>query len=175
MKTKIILITLLAFMPAAAMATSGDHPAPQPGSAEFERIKSLAGTWEGESKETGQDDQKVNVEYEITSGGNAVVERLFKGTPHEMVSVYYDKDGKLNMTHYCMLPNRPQLELTRSEGDRIDLELEPASPMNQTGEPHMHALTIAFSGPDKVQQTWIGYEGGEPKDSSTVLTLSRVR
>ena len=37
-------------------------------------------------------------DIQVTSGGSALVEKLSPGTPHEMVSVYHDKDGELAMT-----------------------------------------------------------------------------
>ena len=45
----------------------------------------------------------VSVTYETSSNGSIVVETLFPGTPHEMVSVYYDENGKFGMTHYCAM------------------------------------------------------------------------
>jgi len=33
-------------------------------------------------------DSSVGVSYHVTAAGSAVVETLFPGTPHEMVSVY---------------------------------------------------------------------------------------
>ena len=51
---------------------------------------------------------KVRVEYRLTAGGSALVETLFPGASRgQMVSMYYDRKGKLAMTHYCMLRNQP--------------------------------------------------------------------
>ena len=48
------------------------------------------------------------------------MERIFPGTPQEMISVYYDDDkGRLAMTHYCMMRNRPTFKLVKSEGDTL--------------------------------------------------------
>ncbi|MEE9214278.1 MAG: hypothetical protein V3U54_05695, partial [Thermodesulfobacteriota bacterium] len=78
------------------------------GSPEYEKMKTLAGTWEGTSS-MGEEGEKVTVKYEMTSADSAIVETLFPGTPHEMVSVYYDDNGKLSMTHYCMIKNQPNM------------------------------------------------------------------
>ena len=49
-------------------------------------------------------------EYRVTASGTAVVETLFPGSDHEMVSVYTKdkKSGDLLMTHYCGLGNQPR-------------------------------------------------------------------
>jgi len=71
---------------------SPDYMEPYTGSAEFERIKSLEGKWEGTSIMHGKE-VPVSVIYKTTSGGSVVVETLFPDTPHEMVSVYFEDGG----------------------------------------------------------------------------------
>ena len=66
-----------------------EYMQPYVGSPQFENMKKLAGTWWGTSS-TGKEGERVTVKYEIKSAGSAVVETLFLGTPHEMISVYYD-------------------------------------------------------------------------------------
>src|SRR3954467_2783963 len=68
------------------------------GSPEFERMKALAGTWKGKT-DMGQGPIEMTVEYRVISGGSAVEERIFAGTPKEMVTMYHDKNGKLALTH----------------------------------------------------------------------------
>ena len=148
------------------------HHAVPPGSPEFERIKSLAGRWEGTAKESDAEAKPTSVEYKVTSGGSVVVETLCPGTPHEMVSVYHDQNGKLAMTHYCMLGNRPLLQLTSSDSQHIALSLAEGSGI-APGEQHMHALTLTWQDPNHLTQAWTGYEGGKAKPPM-IMTLSRV-
>ena len=58
---------------------------PYSGSKGFERMKELTGVWEGTSN-MAKEGEKVRVEYRLSSGGSSIVETLFPGTPHEMVS-----------------------------------------------------------------------------------------
>src|SRR3989338_5074087 len=114
---KILFISLLLMMALSSASRAGGDMQlpPDNSSAELARIKSLAGRWTGVTSMFGKPDQRVYVEYEVTSGGSAVLERIFPGTPEEMISVYYDDNkGKLAMTHYCILRNRPTLKLVRS-------------------------------------------------------------
>src|SRR5437868_1614896 len=85
---------------------AGDADKPFKGSPEFDRMKSLAGTWKG-IVDMGQGPVDMTVEYRVVSGGSVVEERLFAGTPKEMVTMYHDRKGKLALTHYCMLGNQP--------------------------------------------------------------------
>src|SRR5438309_5279140 len=62
----------------------------------FEKIKALAGEWE--AKGTGE--HSGTVSYKVTAGGSAVLETLFGGSDHEMVTLYYLEGGDLAMTHY---------------------------------------------------------------------------
>ena len=157
--------------PAKGVGDEHHRPAAAPGTAEFERIKRLAGVWQGTSKMHGTEEPAA-VEYRVTSGGSAVVETLFPGTDHEMVSVYHDEGGTLAMTHYCMLGNRPKL--TASGGTDAQLAFSLASEGGVSAEePHMHSLTIAFADADHITQSWTLYENGQAKDTTTI-SLSRV-
>lgn len=143
------------------------------GSKELEHLKTLAGIWTGTATKeaTGQ---PVRVEYRVTAAGSAVVETLFPGTPQEMVSVYYDKNGALTMTHYCAFGNRPQMTLKNSTDNSIELELAPGGEIAADRESHMHALKLTFESADKMTAEWTAFEAGQKKSIST-FTLTRVK
>ena len=147
-------------------------PPPYAGSAEFQKMKSLAGTWEG--TDPMAPDGKMKVVYEVTSNGSAVVERMGPGTPYEMVSVYHDEKGKLAMTHYCAIGNQPRLVLEAASPGKIKLAFAKNNVINPKKEDHMHSLEIAFLGPDQLKQEWSGYRGGKLEEP-TVFTLTRVK
>jgi hypothetical protein len=103
------------FLIGPVVAHAGEHQsAPYNGSSEFERMKQLVGSWEGTS-DMGKAGEKVRVEYRLTAGGSALLETLFPGSGEEMVSVYHDRNGKLAMTHYCMLRNQPKMALAKAD------------------------------------------------------------
>ncbi len=153
-------------------ATSGYEMKSYVGSAEFERLKGLAGTWKGTSTEMNGEKWDGTVEYSVTSNGSAVVEKLFAGTPHEMVSVYYDNNGKAVMTHYCGLGNRPQLGLVSSNDHEMQFVFSNANEIDPAKEMHMHALKLTFDGKDKLVQDWkLFKDGAEAGD--TIIALTR--
>lgn len=157
-------LTITVFLTTAMMlnvfAGDMDMP-PYQGSADFERMKNLVGTWEGTQK-MGEEEQKLVVKYRLTSNGSAIVEKLFAGSPMEMVSVYYDKNGKLAMTHYCALGNQPQMDLTASTDKDLSFELAADSNIDAAQEMHMHALAISFLDNNHIVQKWLSYKDGKP-------------
>jgi len=60
-----------------AYAAEGSS-SPYFGSKGFERMKELAGAWEGTSN-MPKEGEKVRVEYRLSSGGSSVIETLFQG------------------------------------------------------------------------------------------------
>ncbi|HTF99161.1 MAG TPA: hypothetical protein VK654_01080, partial [Nitrospirota bacterium] len=100
----VIAVFVLAF---SASALAGEKMgAPVVHSKEFDRLKELVGVWEGKA-DMGKGPEQFKITYELTSAGNAIVEKFAAGQPHEMVTVYYDYNGKLAMTHYCSIGNQP--------------------------------------------------------------------
>jgi hypothetical protein len=116
MKTKLTLLgtalmLVLALNTNAASKAESTKPAaeaPKP-SAAFEQMKTLVGKWTGKV-DIGQGPVDMTLEYRLIAGGSVLEERCFPGTPNEMVTMYYDRDGKLGMSPYCMFGNRPEMK-----------------------------------------------------------------
>ena len=175
MKKVVLLVTTVACLALLQSVFAGlgeTQGSSYSGSKEFERIKNLAGIWEGTSN-MGKEAQKVRVEYRSTAGGSAMVETLFPGTPEEMISVYYDREGRLVMTHYCMLQNQPHMRLDRSALDRLDFLFSEGGNIDPAKDSHMHALTLSFPDKNRLIQKWTFFEDGKEK-GVTVLTLTRI-
>ena len=171
---KLTVLTLM-FAAGTVWLSAGEkmNMKPYDGSANFMRLKKLAGKWEGTGKMEGKD-QKVSVEYRVTSGGSALEERLSPGTPHEMISMYYDKGGKVAMTHYCMIGNRPEMELKSADDKSLKFELAKGGEVKPK-DIHMHSLEIVFDGDKKMSQNWISFEGGKPNKETTIFNYKRVK
>jgi hypothetical protein len=143
-------------------------------SGDFEKMKGLAGVWEGKG-DMGKGMESIKATYELTSAGNAIVERLFVGQPHEMVTVYHDFKGKLSMTHYCSLGNQPHMDLINPGENTMMFVLSKKNPnLSSVKETHMHALKISMGGKDSITQTWTLYEKGKKK-SDVVINLVRTK
>jgi len=121
----------------------------------------------------GEEEEEVTVTYALTSGGSAIVETLFAGTPKEMVSVYYDQKGELIMTHYCMLGNQPRLGLKAVDPANMKFDLIEGSGIDVQKEPHMHTLVLSFESKDRMTQKWTLFEEGKAKET-TAIHLTRA-
>ena len=169
------MVVLLSFILSPIASYSGEYQkAAVAHSADFEKMKELVGVWEGKG-DMGKGIESIRATYELTSAGNAIVERLFVGQPHEMVTVYYDFGGKLNMTHYCALGNQPHMEFMKQGDNSMVFVLSDKNPnLASMQETHMHALKIAMNNKDSITETWSLYEKGEKK-SDVVITLTRAK
>ncbi len=171
----VVVLGCVVGMGAVSVGAGEHHPVATKGSAELERVKTLAGKWQGTSKTGDGPSEPAIIEYKVTSGGSAVVETLFAGTPNEMVSVYHDHNGKLAMTHYCMLHNQPQLDLVNADAHQLSFSLGKESDIDGAHDQHMHALSLNWKDPNHFTQVWTCYKDGKPSAATTTVTVSRVR
>ncbi len=173
MKTKITSICTALLLVAALCANAAENEKPKPGSAEFERMKTLVGSWTGKA-DMGQGPIDMNIQYRLLAGGTVLEERCFIGTPNEMVTMYYDNGGKLAMTHYCVLGNRPGMKLKASDAKTIHFDFDATCGINPKKESHMHALSITFDDADTITTSCKAImDGKEMAEKPT--TLKRVK
>lgn len=135
--------------PPAQGKTAPPKPAPH-----LDQIKRLAGTW------TAVDDPKQIVSiYRVTAGGSAVLETVFPGADHEMITMYY-MDGKdLVLTHYCAMGNQPHMQASKNtEEGRLVFECQGGSNIKE-GSAHMHRGEYLFHGSDRMRSKWTAVQG----------------
>ena len=152
---------------------SDHHMGPVTGSKELEKLKTLAGMWQGTTVMDGKE-MPASVIYKTSSNGSIVVETLFPGTPHEMVSVYYDENGKLGMTHYCAMDNQPHFTLGKSSDAMMELVFANGTNLDPAKDSYMHDVSFEFKDKNSMVQEWTLYENGKEMDVST-FTFSRAQ
>ena len=172
MKTHLITCCTVVLL-AGALCLPAEEPKTKAGSPEFERMKTLLGTWKGKT-DIGQGPIDITVQYKLLAAGSVLEERLFAGTPNEMVTMYYDKGGKLALTHYCVMGNQPGMLLKSSDAQTIKFDFDGTCGINPEKESHMHALTIRFDDADTITSGCKAViDGREMPEHST--TLKRVK
>jgi len=171
MKTTMTMIGATLLM-AMSVCAGGESAPTKPASPEFERMKSLVGTWKGQA-DIGQGPIEMTVQYRLLAAGSVLEERVFGGTPNEMVTMYYDQDDKLALTHYCMMGNRPAMLLKSSDAKSLSFDFDKTCGINTKKESHMHAMTIRFDDADTITTSCKALmDGKEMPEHPT--TLKRV-
>jgi len=164
MITGVLVATLALATPTAA--------GPADGKAALERLKSLAGEWQGAVGSKGG--PPASIRYEVGSGGTIVRELLFPGTEHEMLSVYHLVDGQLVATHYCALGNQPRFKLQAATADELVFGFAGGTNFVPAKDLHVHDGWIRFVAPDRLEEDWTVYAGGKQTgDHKFVLTRKK--
>jgi len=92
----IALAALITFFSITAFAQSDAQKS-------FEKLKTLAGTWEGK----GIKGEPLQVTFRMTSNGSAIMSEI-QG-PEDMISMFHLDGDRLLMTHYCSAGNQPRM------------------------------------------------------------------
>jgi hypothetical protein len=158
-------VALLVGLALASAPVGAADEAPRPDhAAAFERLKTLVGAWQG--SHTTADGPAMAVEYGLTGNGTALVERLFAGTPHEMLSVYYMDGSELVLSHYCAMGNQPRMKLVAGgkEGE-LRFDFAGGSNVDPATSAHIHGGRFAIHASDRFDADWIVWSGGKPTDT----------
>ena len=149
-------------------AACADMP-PYKGSSAFERMKTLVGNWSADSPMMG----KMHTEFRLIAGDSVIEERFAGGTPMEMLSVYHDVNGKLTMTHYCMLRNQPRMKLVKSTADSLTFDLTPTPGLNPAKDKHMHGATYTFIDANHFKLEGVSWENGKSTPCGPPVIFTR--
>lgn len=156
MRLTTLLQGLLAASLASCASTDG-APEAIDGTPHFHRMSAMVGEWHRVDAAPG--DGPV-MTYELAANGSAVVERLFPGMEKEMVTMYFMDGERLTLTHYCALGNQPSMVATGGGEASIEFDFAGASNLDSPEETHMHQHVVEFLGEDRVDATWVLWDGG---------------
>lgn len=148
--------------PDAILGVRSTQPevAPDPAARAFERLRALAGKWEGKSTK-GWTEQ---VSFETIAGGSCVVESSFDAHPNEkMLTIFYMDGPQLMLTHYCVAKNQPRLRATEfgDDASAITFTFHDATNLPSRDRGHMDKCQIRFLGPDRLSVRWTWYQAGK--------------
>jgi hypothetical protein len=159
----LICVALLVF---AVRTRAGNN-----GAAAFEKMKSLAGHWEG----SAPGDAQLTADIEVTSGGNAVLERsqmIEGGKPMTMITMYYLDGDTLKLTHYCHAGNQPTMAATYdAAAGVITFDFVGATNL-KVDDLHMHHAVFRLVDANHLNETWTMYREQKSVGGET-LSLTR--
>ena len=154
----VLLVSAIAFAqntPTAERELSGSPLVPNPS---FDKIKALAGHWEGTAL-----GHKTIADYQVMSAGSIVILNMPGDKPgNEMITVFHTDNEKLMVTHYCSAKNQPRMRMVPgSDPNVIKFEFFDATNLPSAKTPHMVGLTIKILDKDHHIQTWKFDDGGK--------------
>ena len=151
-----LIVSVLSFAAFAGYGSGGDKP--NAAKAAFEKLKSLAGTWDTTAPEGGP----ATVTYAVVSNGSAVMETISHGAEASMITMYTVDGDRILLTHYCGLGNQPRMRASVPAGDIKELKFSflDGGNMKKT-DMHMHALDMKFIDDTHVEETWSLYDKGK--------------
>lgn len=154
-----VMLALFAAMPGFVLAGYGNSSShTNNATAAFEKLKSLAGTWDTTSPEG----EPTTVTYKVVSNGSAVMETISHKSEADMISMYTVDGDRLMMTHYCGIGNQPRMRASVPSGDIKELKFSFVDGTNmKKTDMHMHALDMKFIDDTHVENTWSLYNKGK--------------
>ena len=134
----------------------------------FDKLKSLAGSWEGKNS-LGE---PVQVSYRMTAGGSALMSEIM-GHGEDMITMFHlDGASRLLMTHYCSAGNQPRMQASASpDGKSITFNFLDATNLDNPQSGHMDHVVIAMLDPNHHTEEWTFTDHG--KEIKEVFDLRR--
>lgn len=130
----------------------------------FDKLKTLAGTWQGHVTTNPPDPDMGNtllqVTMRVTSRGNALVHEMQEsGTPLDPakydhpVTMFYVNSDQLTLVHYCDAGNRPRMQgKLSSDGKKVEFDFVELSGGNENG--HMYHAVFTFIDATHHSEDW---------------------
>jgi hypothetical protein len=148
-----------------------------PGIRMFERLKTLAGEWDGTFEWSGgrTGSGNLRVSYSLTGGGSAVVETLVMGGVPTMTTVYHLDGNDLRMTHYCAARNQPRLRAVRFDDAQRSAEftLVDVTGIGPKNPGHVQGFFVRLLDADRLNLRFT-FGGGPGKPAVENILVKRV-
>jgi hypothetical protein len=134
-----------------------------PADAAWQRLRSLAGTWEA-----------VEGTFTVVSGGHALLESMKMPAPApDMVTVYHRDGTTLLATHYCSIGNQPRMRATEFPKDSLSFVFADITNLAKPDAVHIHDLKITFVDADHIVEDWSSAPAGKGESISIKLTRKK--
>src|SRR5438552_6741478 len=124
----------------------------------FDKLKTLAGSWEGNvttlPQEAAIEGKLMQVSFRVTSMGNALVHEMTgAGRPDDPITMLYLDGERLLLTHYCDAGNRPRMAGKISpDGKSVEFDFLDVARSTQYG--HMHHAVFTVIGANQHTEDW---------------------
>jgi len=144
----------------------------------YERMKSLAGEWEGtfEWSQGRTGSGTLHVTYYLTGGGSALVENLVMGGAPTMATVYHLDGNDLRMTHYCAARNQPRLRAVKVDeaAGSVEFTLVDVTGIGPKNPGHVQGFVLRFLDADRLNLRFT-FGGAPGQDGVENVLVRRVK
>lgn len=143
----------------------------------FDKLKTLAGSWEGHMTtlppQSEMKDQIMQVTLRVTSRGNALMhEMTMPGMPDDPITMLYLDGDRLLLTHYCDAGNRPRMVAkTSPDGKTVEFDFLDVAGNTQYG--HMHHAVFTTVDANHHTEDWIFMQGDKPMHAHVDLQRTK--
>ncbi|MFN0149719.1 MAG: hypothetical protein ACKVU1_03285 [bacterium] len=137
-------------------------PEPAAARALFERLKGLSGEWRGRSTKGWEE----TTTYRTIAAGSVVMATSFDAHPDETMVTMFALDGdRLQLIHYCVAGNQPELEATQiaSDGLSATFTFTGGGNLPTRDRGHMDQAVFRFVSDERVTSQWTWYQDGEER------------
>jgi len=169
MKLTAVALLMVVFLCSALQAKEAAKDSPA--AAGFEKLKSLAGDWEGQDAQG----KAAKTSFQMAAGNTAVMETLSPGDMEQMITIYsIDGDG-IALVHFCPTNNQPRMRALPASGNVSELTFafQGAGNLPSLAIGHEHKLVMRFEAPDRLTETWTWRRNG--KDTDFVYHFTRKK
>jgi hypothetical protein len=131
----------------------------------FDKLKTLAGSWEGQVTTIPQkpeiDGKHMQVSLRTTSMGNALMHEMTgEGRPDDPITMLYLDGDRVLLTHYCDAGNRPRMVGKMSpDGKTVEFDFLDVAGSTQYG--HMHHAVFTVIDANHHVEDWTYMEPGD--------------
>ena len=163
---------MVTLVTAALCLTAAPAMAQSKAQASFDRMKALAGEWDG----TGGNGKPTHVTYRVVSNGSVLEETMNVGTEETMLTVYHLDGDRVMVTHYCAAGNQPRMVATPDpkSPNVVAFKFLDATNLPSLETGHMRNLVLSIVDKDHVTQQWTWHEKGK-EDKWDLFKLTRKR
>jgi hypothetical protein len=158
---RIATVLLFALAATAAFAQSDAQ-------ASFDKLKSLAGTWEGKAL----NGQPALVSYRVTGNGSSLMSEI--QSEDDMITMFHLDGNRLLLTHYCGAGNQPRMQATVSpDGKTFAFNFIDATNLASPQAGHMHRAMFTLVDADHHTEEWTWSKDG--KENKELFSLQRKK
>jgi hypothetical protein len=139
--------------------------------AAFDKLRSLAGAWEGKDEHG----MAAKTNFKVLASETAVMETLSPSGMEEMITLYSIDDDGIALVHYCPTNNQPRMRVVPSSEDAKELsfDYQGAGNLKSPSTGHQHHLVLHFEDDNHIMETWTWREQG--KETLMVFHFTRKK